>query len=251
MIEHQPTTAGKQAMAKALSYLRRAGYHTARLDRRGTRGAPVARDADFVLLGASGHSVVIGEVKRLHSTFPRARLFVAVDAVNTDLASKAYTAGAMVVAPNSAFVDAVRNAVPLGQTSGARPDAATLMASPVRHPIEEGVVAEFHDPRSGRLDATKVAAAYGISISALARALKITQSALSKRPTAASAQPGLRELEFVWATLISLLASEDRARAWLNTKRQDLKDRPLTLLLEGSARSLGNYIRSVVSGEPG
>src|SRR5437899_3165767 len=102
-------------------------------------------------------------------------------------------------------------------------------------------------PRGDRLRAD----AYRVSLSALARGLKITQSALSKRPTAGAAQAGLRELEFVWATLLDLLHTDERLRGWLNTKRADLDGRaPIDLLTGGSADALANYIRSVVAGEP-
>ena len=119
-------------------------------------------------------------------------------------------------------------------------------------PALEAFVEAFHDPETGRLDAARVAAAYRISLSALARGLRVTQSALSKRPTAAAAQGGLRELEFVWATLLDLLRTEERVRGWLNTNRADLGGRaPIDLLAGGSVEALVNYIRSVVAGEPG
>jgi AraC-like DNA-binding protein len=121
-----------------------------------------------------------------------------------------------------------------------------------RHAIEEQVVDDFHDHQTGRLNAARVAQAYGVSLSALARALKVTQSALSKRPTASAAQLGLRELEFAWAALIDAVESPERVRAWLHARRPDLSGKPpIILLLEGSAEAFANYVRSVIAGEPG
>jgi len=161
------------------------------------------------------------------------------------------SAGAAVVAPPDAFFYAVQNNVGSALTLSDSAEAKTGPPSS-RHPIEDQVVAEFHDRKTGRLDASLVAEAYGVSLSALARALGVTQSALSKRTTAAAAQDALRELEFAWAALLSAVESPDRVRAWLHALRPDLGGKPpLSLLLEGSAVAFANYVRSVIAGEPG
>ena len=215
----------------------------------------MARQPDIVLVGTGDAGMVVAEVRRIHAAAPRAQVLVAVDALTTKSASRAYGAGATIVAPARVFVVAVKNVVPRAgrvEERESRPYAATPPAAAVRHPIEETFVEAFHDPETGRLDATRVAGAYRISLNALARGLKITQSALSKRPTAAVAQAGLRELEFIWATLLDLLHTDERVRGWLNAKRVDLGGRaPIDLLTVGSAESLAHYIRSVVAGEPG
>ena len=257
VIEKRPTPVSRTAIAKAVSYLRTVGYKTVRL-RPGEswRAGGQKREPDFVLLGSGDAASLVAEVKRIHATLPKTYVLVAVDTLNTKAASEVYSAGAALVAPARAFVHAVRNII-----SGMlrREDEVSKPSGPprgpiriVRHPIEEAFVENFHDPRSGRLDARRVAEAYGVSISALAQALKITQSALSKRRTAMAAQAGLRELEFVWGSLRDVLGTDERVRAWLNSKRPDLGDQaPIELLIGGSAEALANYIRSVVAGEPG
>jgi len=113
------------------------------------------------------------------------------------------------------------------------------------------IVPEFHNPRTGRLDAGRIARSLGIPVSALARAVGVTASALSKRATARAAQEGLRKVEWVWATLRRMLGSDAAARAWLNAPHPDLGNQaPLGLLTEGSATALADYVRSGLIGQP-
>jgi hypothetical protein len=256
-IEKKPTRASRAALAKAVSYLRTLGYQTRRVGP-GEIWKPQAdkQRPEFILLGSGDAATVAGEVKRIRTLAPWAQVLVALEALTTRLASDVYGAGATVVAPASVFPRAVRNVVSgvwRVEERASRPYRATaVLTSPPRHPIEGAFVEGFHDRESGRLDAKRVADAYGVSLSALARGLKITQSALSKRPTAAAAQVGLRELEFAWATLRDVLETEERVRAWLNSKTRHLGDRaPIDLLTHGSVEALANYIRSVIAGEPG
>jgi DNA-binding NarL/FixJ family response regulator len=250
-IERKATPASRAAVARAIAYLRTLGLETGRLTRAGKEAEP-----DFILLGAGDAQAATAELERIRARAPRARVMVALDTVTTKGASDVYRAGATVVAPAAAFPEAVRNAVTGNgrveeRASPSYRTAAERPAAPVQ-PLDEGLVEAFHDPDTGRLDAERVAAAYGVSLSALARALRITQSALSKRPTAAAAQLGLRELEFTWATLRDLLETDARVRAWLNAKSRHLNGRaPIDLLTHGSAEALANYVRSVIAGEPG
>jgi len=255
-IEKKPTRAGRAALANAESYLRGRGYQTRRVGSSEIwRAQAGGQRPDFILLSSGDAGVIVEEIKRIRGQAPWARVLVALDAVTTRRASDVYRAGAALVAPAAAFPQAVRNVVSGGgrvEEPASRPYGTIQSAAPPRHPIEEAFVEEFHDPETGRLDAKRAAKAYGVSLSALARALRITQSALSKRPTAAAAQVGLRELEFVWATLFDLLKTRERVRAWLNSKRRHANDRaPIELLTDGSAEVLANYVRSVVAGEPG
>lgn len=256
-IEKRPTRASRTALTKAVSYLRAHGYNTKRLTpSQSWKPAAGSHGPDFILLGSGDAGFVIAEIKRIRTQTPWARVLVALDALSTKHASDAYSAGATLVAPASAFPQAVENVVSSGgrvEERASRPyNAATEPVGAPRHPFEEALVERFHDPDTGRLDAKRIAATYGVSLSVLARGLKITQSALSKRPTAAAAQVGLRELEFAWATLLDILGTDERVRAWLNAKSRHLKDRaPIDLLTGGSAETLANYIRSVITGEPG
>jgi hypothetical protein len=113
------------------------------------------------------------------------------------------------------------------------------------------VVEPAHDPRSGRLDAKRIAALFDVPLNDIARAVGVTVSAVSKRATAPSAQNGLRELEFVWGTLMNVFGSEAKGRAWLHAPRPDLGGQsPLSLVTQGAAKDLANYIRRALAGEP-
>lgn len=255
-IEKKPTRASGTAIAKAVSYLRARGYETRRVAPTETWNTEADKlGPDFILLGSGDAAVVVGEVRRIRSQAPWAQVLVALDALTTRRASDVYGAGATVVAPASVFPRAVRNVVSGGRVEERASPPYRATTEPMtagRHPIEEAFVEGFHDPETGRLDAKRVADAYGVSLSALARGLKITQSALSKRPTAAAAQVSLRELEFTWATLLAVLRTDERVRAWLNSKSRHLgAQAPIDLLTRGSAEALANYIRSVIVGEPG
>lgn len=246
------------AVQQAVFYLENLGYEPVKFESIETIGRTATRPrADVVLLstGSGKISRVVDEVKQLRKAFPQAYLLVTTDSFNTMAVSKAYSAGAAVVAPPGAFVNAVRNVIYVtGQKTITVPNSAQVRVAgkTSRHPIEEQVVEEFHDPETGRLDAARVAEAYGVSLSTLASALGVTQSALSKRTTALAAQPGLRHLEFAWAVLLDAVESPERVRAWLNAQRSDLDGKPpITLLLKGSAEAFANYIRSIVAGEPG
>jgi hypothetical protein len=199
---------------------------------------------DIILLSTgAGKSHRI--VSFVHESYPHARLLVATEARKAEV-TKAYTAGAAVVAPPRAFVHAVKN---ICYTSSFVIDNPRQGA---KHAIEREVVQDFHDSETGRLDAARIARAYGVTVAALAKAVGVTQSALSRRTTALRAQAGLRHLEVAWAALLSALESPERIRAWLNTQRQDIGGKhPIALLLEGSAEGLAGYVRSVIAGEPG
>lgn len=256
VVEREGTRATRTAVQQVVSYLRTMGYETSQLasvEASGQVGSLVF--ADMVLLSTSSGktSLMVADVKHLREAFPKAFVLVTTAVFSAAGVSEVYGAGAAVVAPPRALLDAVRNVTARDSLTLSEKVEVELSRGEIsRHPIEEQVVSEFHDRRTGRLDATRVARAYGVSLSALARALSVTQSALSKRSTAAAAQAGLRELEFAWAALIDAVKSPDRVRAWLHSPRPDLNSRPpITLLLKGSAEAFANYVRSMVAGEPG
>lgn len=256
LVEREGSRATRSAVRQVVSYLRAVGYQTSQLESVEASGhAGSQLFADVVLLSTSSgkSSLLVADVKHLREAFPTACVLVTTVVFTPATVSEAYGAGAAVVAPPGALLDAVRNVtVRDALTLSDKVEVKLSRGDVSRHPIEEQVVDEFHDRQTGRLDAALVARAYGVSLSALARALGVTQSALSKRSTAAAAQSGLRELEFAWNALMDAVKSVDRVRAWLHAPRPDLTGRPpIGLLLEGSAEAFANYVRSVVAGEPG
>jgi uncharacterized protein (DUF2384 family) len=87
-------------------------------------------------------------------------------------------------------------------------------------------------------------------VATLAKSIRLTPSALSKRPHAKAAQEGLRQIEFVMASLRRMLGSDSRIRAWLNAPHPDLDGQPpLALLTKGSAKELADYVRAILAGQ--
>jgi DNA-binding NarL/FixJ family response regulator len=255
IVERKGSRATRTAVQRAVLYLRTVGYETSEFESVEASGRVGPKfPADVVLLstGSGKTSRLVAEVKHLREAFPNACVLVTTDTFSTAAVAEVYSAGAAVVAPPRAFLDAVRNVTVRDAVTTSDSVRVRVAGETSRHPIEDQIVDDFHDRQTGRLDAARVAQAYGVSLSALARALNVTQSALSKRPTASAAQPALRELEFAWAALIDAVEAPERVRAWLNARRPDLSGKPpIVLLLEGSAEAFANYVRSVVAGEPG
>jgi hypothetical protein len=187
-----------------------------------------------------GSTVMLAEVKLMHAVAPHVPIFVAwVDRPEERFVTEAYAAGATSVVPAERVDVAWRNL--LCVLSAARSTGAGR--------VRETFVRGFHDP-TGRLDANRVAEATGLTLSQVAKALGVTPSALSKRPTAGAAQAGLRELEFCWATLRDVLGEQELARAWLHAGHPDFSGKaPLDYLLEGGVKRLGDYLRAALAGE--
>jgi hypothetical protein len=224
------TTRHRAALVRALG---RAGFRVQTPDRIEHEGAP-----DLVVV--LGSTMVLAEVKLMHAVAPHVPIFVTwVDRPGERFVTDAYAAGATIVLPASRVEVVWKNL--LRVLSEARSTGAVR--------VHETFVRGFHD-QSGRLDATRVAEATGLTLSQVARAIGVTPSALSKRPTAGAAQAGLRELEYCWATLLDMLGEQELARAWLHAGHPDFSGKaPLDYLLEGGVKRLGDYLRAALAGE--
>ncbi len=195
---------------------------------------------DIIVVGSSGLHAV-GEVTAVSHTFPNTPVVVAARSLTQAAAAQAIEAGATLVTPITVLGAALANLSRVVVRATPAPESA----------LERNTVPEFHDRRTGKLNASRIARAFGISLAALANSIGVTPSALSKRPTARAAQDKLRDIEFAWATLKRLLGSEESARAWLNTAHPDLGGQPaISLLTKGSAKAFADYIRSALSGQP-
>jgi hypothetical protein len=152
------------------------------------------------------------EIKTIVRAFPKAVVIVASKKVSTETSEQRYKAGVTAVVPLSSLGDAVTS---LRRLLDLRPLADPELRTPGAplRPSESAVVEELHDPRTGRLNAQAAANALGISVTALAKGVGLTPSALSKRPNAKAAQRALRAIEFSVAALRRLLGSDSRMRA--------------------------------------
>jgi uncharacterized protein (DUF2384 family) len=203
----------------------------------GRGAAGRSQSVDVVVVADAGGARPGAEMfERLASRFPDTPCVYVSDHLATAAASRATDAGALLTT--------VRGAPrAIGRLE-------RLLKPATREP-QSGLVREFHDPRTGRLDAARMARVVGVPVSALARSVGVTASALSKRSTARAAQRGLREVEWAWASLLQMLGSNTAARAWLHAPHPDLGNQPpLSLLTEGSTTALADYVRSALSGQP-
>ncbi|MGH7838298.1 MAG: antitoxin Xre/MbcA/ParS toxin-binding domain-containing protein [Candidatus Binataceae bacterium] len=196
---------------------------------------------DLIVAGLGERGVALVEIKGLRRAFPNAAIVITSRNLSGERSADVYRAVATAVVPLGALGDAIANLAQVFKV-GNPGKASTL---------DETMVEEFHDRATGRLDSDAVARGLGISVSAMAKAVGLTPSALSKRPHARAAQDALREIEFAVAALRRLLGSDARVRAWLNAPHPDLGgDAPLALLTKGSAKDLADYVRGTLSGQP-
>jgi hypothetical protein len=197
---------------------------------------------DVIVVSSSGVEAVM-EVKVVSRTYPNTPIVVAGYGLKESIAARAFEAGATVVVPVSVLSKAVSNL--------SRVVSASETLGTPKSLLESSFIKEFHDPRTGHLDARRITESFGISLSTLANALGLTPSALSKRATARTAQDGMRQLEFAWAALRRLLGSDDLVRAWLNAAHLDLDGKPpIALLAKGSVKAFTDYVMSALAGQP-
>jgi hypothetical protein len=109
----------------------------------------------------------------------------------------------------------------------------------------------LRDPRSGRFDAKRIAAALGISRARLARGVGVSQQALSAKPDSPRAQAGLLPVARVLAGLDELLPA-DQQRMWLNTPRESFSgSTPLAWMEQGNAAAVARTVEAALEGDPG
>ncbi len=106
----------------------------------------------------------------------------------------------------------------------------------------------LRDPKSGRLDAARIAAVLGVPVSRLAAVAGVTQQALSARPDSPKAQPGLQPLARVISALEELIPEAHR-QMWLNAPLQRLRgETPLSMILDGRADVLARTLEWALEG---
>jgi len=111
---------------------------------------------------------------------------------------------------------------------------------------------ELHNPDSGRIDATRVAGFFGLSLAKLAKALGRSPQSVHKTPDSARLQKGLGLFLRIAAGLTAFLGSEGDGRIWLNTPNPDLDNtRPLELIEEGQGEIVAELLEDALLGHPG
>lgn len=101
---------------------------------------------------------------------------------------------------------------------------------------------------SGRIDAEKVATAFGFSMAELARQIGVTRQRLCKTPDAEALQPLLRPYERI-ARLRTIFPDAD-FKAWLNTPNEHLEDSdaPIDYLKASAQEPLAAFAQNMLTG---
>lgn len=117
---------------------------------------------------------------------------------------------------------------------------------PARH-----VLLDLHDPKSGRLDARRIADYLQISLSSLAAATGRSVAAIHKSPAADSLQQALAPVAQTVSLLSEFHDSKEYVRAWLHSPHPDLGGQiPMKLILEGHAVAVADMLAAAMAGQP-
>lgn len=110
---------------------------------------------------------------------------------------------------------------------------------------------DLYNPRSGRLDAQRVSAFFGLSLRRLASHLGRKPQTVSKTPDAVRLQPGLAVFARIAAGLLALVGSEEGARVWMNAPNAQFGgSTPLELLLAGEGEVVVDALENMLAGQP-
>lgn len=120
-----------------------------------------------------------------------------------------------------------------------------------REQIARHVRADLHDPKSGRLDARRIAAYLRISLSSLAAATDRSIAAIHKAPAADSLQKPLAPVAQTISMLSEILQSKEHVRVWLHSPHPDLGNQiPMSLILDGHAKAVADMLAAALAGQP-
>src|SRR4051812_28235152 len=113
------------------------------------------------------------------------------------------------------------------------------------------VLEELHSPRSGRIDAGRVAAFLAVPVARIASALGASAAAVHKTPDASSLQPRLAPMKRALELVTQGTRDKGEALAWLNSAHPDLGgDTPLHVLLTGHADAVVTLLENALAGLP-
>lgn len=117
--------------------------------------------------------------------------------------------------------------------------------------IDEALVHHLYDPRSGRIDARRVAEFMGLNLKTLAEGLGRNYRTVHKTPSSVSLQPDLQPVRRIIELLLNLVGTKESTLAWLNTPSRDLSgETPIHLIKSGHAESVRSLLENVAAGAP-
>ena len=113
------------------------------------------------------------------------------------------------------------------------------------------VLHEIHDPKTGRLDAGRMASFLGTHLSKFAKFSDVSVAALHKSPASTSVQDHLVPIARTLSILTQLLGPKENVLAWLNSPHPDLSGvPPVRLILEGKAQVVTDLLEAALAGQP-
>ena len=185
-------------------------------------------------------------LKRLETEEP---LLVIVDIAQPSLTGQVFVDQFRGKVHHLVFVDDLANFDPNRLLDGLE---ASSEEKPRRRRGPPRLHPELHNPESGRIDATRVAGFFGLSLAKLAKALGRSPQSIHKTPDSARLQKGLSIFLRITAGLTALFDSEGSGRIWLNTPNPDLDNtRPLELIEQGQGEIVAELIEDALLGHPG
>jgi hypothetical protein len=107
------------------------------------------------------------------------------------------------------------------------------------------------DENSGRLDVRRVAELYNISVSELARLIKVEARTAHKTPDSPTVHKGLMAFEEVARTLGLMQGDVTEFRRWLNASNAELDFKtPWQMIEEGRVEELAGIVQAALLGQP-
>jgi uncharacterized protein (DUF2384 family) len=118
--------------------------------------------------------------------------------------------------------------------------------------VLEVVGPELFNPKTGRLDAARIARELNIPVVTIAEAIGRKAPGVRKHPDASSLQGQLRRIYRIWVTLVELYAgNKTHARIFLNAPNRQLENHaPLEFIESGDLGPLELFVDAMSARQP-
>jgi hypothetical protein len=119
-------------------------------------------------------------------------------------------------------------------------------------PARPPLVAELHDPDSGRIDARRLASYLDVPLSALSRAIGKQYKAVFKSPSSGVLQAHLAPLHRLVVSLQRVFGERSRVLVWLNSPNVALGGAvPMGLVMDGRGEVVADLVEGTLGGVVG
>ncbi|MBX9721632.1 MAG: hypothetical protein K2X81_09575, partial [Candidatus Obscuribacterales bacterium] len=118
-------------------------------------------------------------------------------------------------------------------------------------PIKVSAVAELRNDESGRLDATKIADVFGLTMVEVAECVERPRTTITKTPDGLSLQSKLQHFERIASGLLTVTGSMKGLKMWLNSPAPNLDGHtPFEVLKHGKVELLSGWVEDARLGSP-